>query len=227
MPIEWHFINHKQGHTTMKNYFEDQKIHWNAFAPENIVFKSNNLTKKLLPAENILSYKTKTDRDNKMCEKLGGQKQTHQNWNNTHYSHWSKENYKAINVKLNNVNDDYPCADIDFINYTTRIDSSGMEHGNIDVLVYITSRHNMRQWKKDANGNWATVKMNKKPLPDREGYQICYGGQGASNPLKHEELIEIADVSQAVINFLTERVLPLKNGALVEEFEYGEKVMVA
>jgi len=95
------------------------------------------------------------------------------------------------------------------------------------VLVYITSRHNMRQWQKDANGNWATVKMNKKPLPDREGYQICYGGQGASNPLKHEELIEIADVSQAVINFLTERVLPLKNGALVEEFEYGEKVMVA
>jgi hypothetical protein len=219
MPIEWHFINHKQGHTIMKNYFEDQKIHWNAFAPENIVFKSNNLTKKLLPAENILSYKTKTDRDNKMCEKLGGQKQTHQNWNNTHYSHWSKENYKAIHVKLNNVNDDYPCADIDFINYTRRIDSSGAEQSHIDILVYITSRHFVRQWQKDANGNWGNVNTNTVPLPDLEGYQICYGGQGASNPLTHQELIEIADVSQAVINFLANKVLPLKNGTLVDDLQ--------
>jgi len=211
----------------MKNYFENQKIHWNAFSPQDIVFKSNNLTKKLIPAENLLSYNTKGDRDNKMCEKLGGQKQTHSNFKGQQYHYWSRQNYKAINVRLSNVKDDYPCADIDFINYTTRIDSSGMEHGNIDVLVYITSRHNMRQWQKDANGNWTTVKMNKKPLPDFEGYQICYGGQGASNPLTHGELIEVADVSQAVINFLAERVLPLKNGTLVEEWELGEKVVVA
>ena len=211
----------------MKNYFENQKIHWNAFAPQDIVFKSNNLTKKLLPAENILSYKTKGDRDNKMCEKTGGTKMTNTNWRNQAYDYWSKENYKAINVKLNKTNDDYPCADIDFINYTRRIDSSGLERSSIDVLVYITSRHNMRQWQKDANGNWVTVKVNQKPLPDLEGYQICYGGQGANNALSHGELIEIADVSQAVINFLVEKVLPLKNGTLVEEFEYGERVMVA
>jgi hypothetical protein len=191
----------------MKNYFEDQKIHWSAFAPENIVFKSNKLTKKLLPAENILSYTTKGDRDSKMCK------------NNTHYSYWSKENYKAIQVKLNNVNDDYPCADIDFINYTRRVDSSGVEQSHIDILVYITSRHFVRQWQKDANGNWRSVKTNTVPLPDLEGYQICYGGQGASNPLVHQELIEIADVSQAVINFLANKVLPLKNGTLVDDLQ--------
>ena len=59
----------------MKNYFENQKIHWNAFAPKDIVFKSNNLTKKLLPAENLLSYTTKGDRDRKMCKKTGGKEQ--------------------------------------------------------------------------------------------------------------------------------------------------------
>ena len=43
----------------MKNYFENQKIHWSAFAPQDLMFKSNNLTKKLIPAENLLSYKSK------------------------------------------------------------------------------------------------------------------------------------------------------------------------
>ena len=37
----------------------------------------------------------------------------------------------------------------------------------------------------------------------------------------------MVDISQSVINFLVNRVLPLKNGTLVEEWELGEKVMVA
>jgi len=80
-------------------------------------------------------------------------------------------------------------------------------------------RHFVRQWQKDANGNWRSVKTNTLPFPDLEGYQICYGGQGASNPLVHQELIEIADVSQAVINFLANKVLPLKNGTLVDDLQ--------
>jgi hypothetical protein len=71
------------------------------------------------------------------------------------------------------------------------------------------------------------VKTSTKSLPDHEGYRIAYGGQGDSNYLTHQEWAEIGDISQAVVNFLVERVLPLKNGALVEEFELGEKVMVA
>ena len=214
MPIEWHFINHNKGHTTMKNYFENQRVRWNAFAPEDIVFKSNNLTKKLLPAENLLSYKNKGDRDNKMCERTGGK-----NVSPSGYYYWSKENYKGINVKLTDTNKDFPLAEIDFIDYTERLDSKGRGMTSINILVYITSRHNPHEWKKDANGDWSAIPMYKTPLPDIEGYQICYGGQGATNPLTHNGLVEIADVSQAVINFLTERVLPLKNGTLVEELQ--------
>ena len=54
----------------------------------------------MIPAENLLYYKSKGDRENKMCKMLVGQKQTHIIFNNTFYHHWSRENYKAINVRL-------------------------------------------------------------------------------------------------------------------------------
>ena len=52
----------------MENYFETQRIHWHNFAPENIIFKSNNITKKLMPQENVMSYTTsKGNRDDQMA----------------------------------------------------------------------------------------------------------------------------------------------------------------
>ena len=55
----------------MNNYFETQNVHWHNFSPENIIFKSNNITKKLMPEANILSYSTKSDRDDQMAKKTG------------------------------------------------------------------------------------------------------------------------------------------------------------
>ena len=57
----------------MKNYFTDVKvehkgighypIRWNRWSPDSIIFKSNRLVKKVMPEDNILSYKSKCDRD--------------------------------------------------------------------------------------------------------------------------------------------------------------------
>ena len=125
------------------------------------------------------------------------------------------------------VKQEYVGANLDFINYKPKKNSIGGVVAGLDALVYINSFHDNFEWKKDANGNWTNVKTSTQSLHDHEGYRIAYGGQGDSNYLTHQEWIEIGDISQAVVNFLVERVLPLKNGTLVEEFQLGEKVMVA
>jgi len=227
MPIEWHFINHKQGNTTMKNYFENQRVHWHQFSPQDIMFKSNATTKKLLPEENVLSWKTKDGRHSAMAQKTGATPHNNTNWNNKTYTYYPRDSYKGIFVQLTNIKQEFVCANLDFINYKPKKNSLGGHVAGLDALVYINSFHNTHEWKKDANGNWSNVKTSTKSLPDHEGYRIDYGGQGDSNYLTHQEWAEIGDISQAVVNFLVERVLPLKNGALVEEFELGEKVLVA
>ena len=65
----------------MKNYFTDVRvehrgighypIRWNRWSPDSIIFKSNRLVKKIMPENNILSYKSKGDRNQKSCKKLG------------------------------------------------------------------------------------------------------------------------------------------------------------
>lgn len=203
----------------MKNYFENQPVHWDTFSPQDIIFKSNDLTKKLLPPENVLSYKSKRDRDEKMCKKLGGSQCSQTNWCGTKTISWSKENYKAVNVKLCDVKAEFPSADIDFIDCTPKFDSAHMSYEDRATLVYVSSRHYVREWQRDSSGNWAIINKNKTPLSDFEGYQISIGGQGHSNPATHRNLIEIADISQAIINFLVERILPLKRGS--DLFELG------
>jgi hypothetical protein len=55
------------------NYFSTQPINWGLWTPQDIIFKSNQTIKKLMPSENILSYKSKNDRDTQMCKISGGQ----------------------------------------------------------------------------------------------------------------------------------------------------------
>jgi hypothetical protein len=197
----------------MNNYFETQKIHWHNFAPKNIIFKSNNITKKLMPKENILSYSTKTDRDNQMAEMTGAKKVTN-NWGHAYYN---AVNHVAVHVKLTDVKKDFASADIDFVDLREKKDSQGGHRSGLDVLVYIQSQHHKYEWKKDAKGNWGSVKTNPNPLSDDEGYLICYGGQGDRNPMTHREFLEIGDISEAVRKFLIDRVLPFKRGEFVEK----------
>ena len=197
----------------MNNYFDTQPVHWHNFSPSNIIFKSNNITKKLMPEENVLSYKSKTDRDNQLAQKTGAKKVTN-NWGHTYYK---ATNHVAVHVRLTNVNKEYVSADVDFVDLREKKDSQGGHRSGINILTYVQSQHFKYEWKKDVNGNWGSVKTNPNPLADDEGYLICYGGQGDANPMTHRELIEVMDICEAVRKFLIDKVLPLKRGELVEK----------
>ena len=196
----------------MQNYFENQPIHWNQFSPRDIQFKSNAITKKLLPEENVLSWTTKESRHNAIAKKTGATPHSNTNWNGTPYTWYRRDSYKGVFVQLTKVKSEFPCANVDFINYLPKKNSQGRDLGNLDALVYINSWHDHYEWKKNAQGNYGYQKASKKSLPDDEGYRIAYGGQGDNNYLDHREFLELIDIAEAVRRFLVEEVVPLKRG---------------
>ena len=163
----------------MNNYFNNAQINWNTWTPQDIFFKSNNIVKQLMPQENVLSYKSKSDRDVQMCKLTNG-KAYHSNYHNA--THYGCENYRAVHVWLKDVKSEYPTANVDFIDYRNRKDSVGNAKACIDALIYIQSFHQPWEWKRNQNGNYTRVR-NGNSTPLEEGYRICYGGQGDSNPL--------------------------------------------
>ena len=196
----------------MRNYFENQPIHWNQFSPRDIQFKSNAITKKLLPEENVLSWTTKESRHNAIAERTGATPHSSKNWNGQVHTWYGRDSYKGVFVQLTKVKQEFVCANVDFVNYLPKKHSDGSIMGNLDALVYINSFHHRYEWKKDASGNYSSQLVSKTPLPDDEGYRIAYGGQGDTNYLSHRELLEIVDISEAVRRFLVEEVVPLKRG---------------
>lgn len=193
------------------NYFTNTNVRWKTWSPENVIFKSNQLVKKVLPSEHILSWKSKSDRDQKMC-KMTGCKQV-----NGVYTYYTKENYKGIMVQLKDVKDDFPSANIDFIDCTERKDSVGNFKGNLDILVYLNSFHSNFTWGKcPKTGNWVKTSTGKT-TPLREGYRMCYGGQGDANPMDFDEFHEMIQITEMIRDFLVDVVVPTKNGELVEE----------
>ena len=203
----------------MQNYFETQKINWDQFSPKDIIFKSNSITKKLLPEENVMSWTTKDSRHGAMAQKAGVQPVSNKNWQNSTYTYYPRDSYKAVFVKLTKVKEEFVCADVDFINYMPKKDSLGGVVAGLDALVYINSFHDKWEWKQGANGNYGRVKTSKVSLPDDEGYRIAYGGQGDSNYLSASEFIEIVDISEAVRRFLIEKVVNLQRGLHKEDKE--------
>ena len=199
----------------MNNYFETQKVHWHNFSPESIIFKSNNITKKLLPEANILSYSTKSDRDDQMAVKTGAKK-VKNNWGHSYYK---ATNHVAVHVRLRDVKKEFVSADVDFVDMSEKKDSLGGHCSGLNVLVYINSYHDKYEWQQNTNNNtgWQRVKTTAKSLPDDEGYLIAYGGQGEGNPMTHREFLEIGDISEAIRQFLINRVLLLKRGELEEK----------
>jgi hypothetical protein len=193
----------------MNNYFQTQKVHWHNFSPENIFFKSNNITKKLMPEANILSWKTKGDRDNQMAVKTGAKSYT----NYYGQSYYKATNHVAVHVKLTNVKEEYVTADIDFVDLSERKDSLGGHWSGINSLVYINSFHDKHEFQQ-VGGNWQRVKVNPVSLPDEEGYRISYGGQGEGMPMEYRDFLEVIDITEAIRKFLIDMVLPLKRGKL-------------
>jgi hypothetical protein len=194
----------------MRNYFETARVNWKNWNPNQIVFKSNRLIKKLLPEDNVLSWTSKGNRNQKMCKLTGGKQ--------VQGYHYSQENFKGVMVQLKDTKTEFPSANIDFIDCTERKDSVGNQMGSLDVLVYLNSFHNPWTWTRCPKTNQYIKKHNPHTSPLREGYRMCYGGQGDANALDFEEFKELVQITEAVRDFLVELLVPAKNG----EFDYNE-----
>ena len=186
------------------NYFNNAKVNWNKWSPKDIIFKSNNVIKKLMPQENVLSYKSKGDRDEQMCKLTNGKLHT-SNWGNGTYH--GSENYRAVHVQLKDVKSEFPTANVDFVDCTHRKDSVGNNLGRINVLIYIISSHCEWEWKRDQHGHY-TKHRGQNICPTEEGYRICYGGQGDANPLSYNEFSEMLDITESIRRFLFEVLIP-------------------
>ncbi len=196
----------------MENYFASQNVNWNRFSPKDVIFKSNSLTKKLLPEENLLSYKTKTDRDNQMHKLTGGTRYT-----NSHGDFWyGYDKYKAVHVHLKDLKTSFPTACVDFVDFVTINNSVGKPIPRLDALVYIQSFHREWSWQQDAQGNYQKVYDSKECGAD-EGYLVAFGGQGEGNPMSVSNFKEIVEISEAIKNFLVERVVAHKQGTYQEK----------
>jgi hypothetical protein len=199
------------------NYFTNTNVRWKTWSPENVIFKSNQLVKKVLPSEHILSWKSKGDRDRKMCEMTGCEATQANQFGGQPYTYYTKENYKGIMVQLKDVKDDFPSANIDFIDWTERKDSVGNMKGHLDILVYLNAFHQPWQYVKcPQTGNWVR-KSTGNTAPLREGYRMCYGGQGDANALDFDEFHEMIQITEMIRDFLVDVIIPTKNGELVEE----------
>jgi len=199
----------------MQNYFEQAKVEWNLWNPESIIFKSNSLTKKILPQENVLSYKSKGDRDTKMAKLTKGKAYTSQIGNTWH----SQDNHVAVHVELKQLKSEYIDANLEFVDYSERFDSVGNRLQRISALVYIQSHHSNFEWKRDANGNYSKVKQGQSCGLD-EGYRICYGGQGDSNPLSFREFNELLQISESIRKFVVDVAMPYREGniSVIDQF---------
>lgn len=197
--------------------FNNTNVRWKTWSPENIIFKSNALVKKVLPSEHILSWKSKGDRNQKMCKKTGCKAIQQSPYGGQPYTYYTKENYKGIMVQLTDVKSDFPSANIDFIDWTDRQDSVGNKKGHLDVLVYLNSFHQPWEYAKcPQTGNWVRKSIGN-PAPLREGYRMSYGGQGDAHALDFDEFHELVQITEMIRDFLVDVVVPAKNGELVEE----------
>jgi len=191
------------------NYFSTQPINWGLWTPQDIIFKSNQTIKKLMPSENILSYKSKNDRDTQMCKLTGGQYIS-----NSYRTYHNNDKYKAVHVHLRDVKSDFPNANIDFVYCLERKNSVGHALGGVNALMYLNSYHRQWQWKQDQNGNYKQVFHGDTADVD-EGYRFSYGGQGESCPLNYKEFSEMLEITEAIRRFLVDVLIPYKNGEQV------------
>jgi hypothetical protein len=173
--------------------------------------------KKVLPSEHILSWTSKGHRDREMCRMTGGKAVQTNQFGGQPYKYYTKDNYKGIMVQLKDLKSDFPSANIDFIDWTERKDSVGNPKGHLDILIYLNSFHSNWQYVKCPNtGQW--IKKNTgKVAPLREGYRMCYGGQGDANSLDFDEFHELVQITEMIKDFLVNVVVPFQMGENVEE----------
>ena len=191
------------------NYFSKAKVNWNTWCPEDIIFKSNQIVKKVMPPESILSWTSKCDRDQKMCKLTGGKQNSQGN-----YTYHGAENYKGVMVQLKDMKSEYISANIDFIDQTDRKNSMGENLGSLDVLMYLNSFHARWDWMQCPQTKQWVKKTRSIHTPLEEGYRFCYGGQGDANSMDFEEFQELIQITESIKKFLVEVIVPIKKGEL-------------
>ena len=90
-----------------------------------------------------MSWKSKNDRDVKMCKRTGCKK-----FSQNGHPYYSKENYKGVMVQMKEMKTNFPSANVDFIDYTSREDSVGNKRADLDVLAHLQFFHSPWQWKQ-------------------------------------------------------------------------------
>tara|TARA_A100001037_G_C14947915_1_gene543632 strand:+ start:30 stop:593 length:564 start_codon:yes stop_codon:yes gene_type:complete len=175
------------------NYWLTKRIHWYDYTPQDIFVKSNPTTKQLEGEIQTCSYKTKQGFYETLEETQG------------------KGCGTGVCVKLTQLKDDYPCAEIDFLKYNIdkRFASGDFRWTSPNAICYIHSHHVDRQYIKDPQQGWILQKT-RKVVGDEEGYQVAFSANQSQFGGDRRECQEMMDISFAVIDFLVERILPLK-----------------
>jgi hypothetical protein len=143
-----------------------------------------------------------------MCKKTGGKVHQYAYNSGTQY-HYGAENYRSVHVQLEDLTRDYPQAKIQFIDNTNLPCKPHRFHA-VDTLCEIRSMHYNHQY------NYSTQNYTKTKIKcsDLEGYEFTIGGQGQGVHQNHRDWIEMGDINQAIINFILEMVIPLKQNDL-------------
>ena len=173
------------------NYWQTKRIHWHDYTPEDIFIKSNPTTRQFEGEIQTCSYKTK--------EGFYGTLKS------------DKGRGTGVCVKLNHLKDDYPCAEIDFLKYdiNKQFASGDFRWTSPNAICYIHSHHTNHEYINDPQKGWI---LSKQPIcvGDEEGYQVSFSANQSQFGGDMRECQEMMDISFAVIDFLVERILPLK-----------------
>lgn len=179
------------------NYWNTKQIHWHDYRPESIFIKRNKISSQFEDEVQTASYKTKTGFYHFLEEQQG------------------KHTGIGVCVRLHTLNDDFPCAEIDFLKYgIEKRHSNGVrKRTSTNAIAYITSNHRHGEYKRDANGDY---KMHYDPnvARDDEGYQVHMSANQSQFGGDRRECQEILDISWGVVDFLIERILPSKRKSL-------------
>jgi len=132
----------------MNNYFDNAQVRWNLWSPQTIYFKSNNTLKKLIPSENLLSYKSKSDRNDQMAKISGGKLMTTNRYGSGNNQYYSQMNHHAVHVWLKDMKSGYPSACVDFVDMRERKNSVGHNIVTSTAIIPSNQKQTLLRLKK-------------------------------------------------------------------------------
>lgn len=186
------------------NYWKTKQINWHDFSPEDIFIKRNKISSQFEGEIQTASYTTKGSFMNVLME------------NPNRRNGGVPKRAVGVCVRLHSIKDNFPCAEIDFLKYNIdkKYSNGVTKYTSPNSIAYITSNHRNGDYKRcPVSGDW---KMHYSPntCRDDEGYQVHMSANQSQFGGNRRECQEMLDISWSVVDFLIERVLPLKRNVL-------------